>query len=474
MTATLHDVNGVVAGRLHGDGDVVVTGATHDSRVVERGFLFCCVPGANVDGHDFAPRALDAGAAALLVERSVTDAVPEILVADVRSVMGLAAAEVHDRPSDELTVIGVTGTNGKSSVVQLVADIWTAAGHRPEVYGTLTGARTTPEATELQQRLRASCDRRTDTVALEVSSHALALSRVAGTRFAAAIFTNLGHDHLDFHGDMASYFEAKASFFTPDHTDLAIVNRDDAWGARLAERVASTPGVELVTYGLDDATDLLIDGPTSRFTWRGHTVDLQLAGLHNVANALAAATAAASLGLDTDVIADALCATVPVRGRFELIDVGQGFTLAVDYAHTPDALGAVLGAARQVTAGRVIAVFGCGGDRDQEKRPEMGAVVDLAADVAVVTSDNPRHEDPQAIIDAVVAGMSGGPGGGPRSKVLVEPDRRTAIAVALSEARAGDVVLIAGKGHETVQQVGDQELPFDDRQVALEELGALA
>lgn len=474
MSADVAAIAATSGGILRGESSTLVVAATHDSRAVVPGTLFCCVPGTNFDGHDFASKAIEDGATALLVERSVSDRVPEIVVPDVRAAMGLAAAEVYDRPSDELTVIGVTGTNGKSSIVQLAADVWSQAGHRAEIYGTLTGARTTPEATDLQRRLRASIDRRIDTVAIEVSSHALALSRVVGTRFAAAIFTNLGRDHLDFHHDMESYFEAKAELFTARYTDLAIINVDDPYGARIASRVADADGVELVEYGLADAGDLTIDGPISRFKWRGHDVVLQLAGQHNVANALGAATAASALGLDSNDIADALCATAPVRGRFELIDIGQPFTLAVDYAHTPDALEAVLNASRQVSAGKVIVVFGCGGDRDQEKRPEMGLVVDRGADIAVVTSDNPRSEDPLAIIDAITGGMTAGVGGQPASRVIVEPDRRDAIAAALAEAQAGDLVLIAGKGHEAVQLIGDQELPFDDRQVALEELGALS
>jgi UDP-N-acetylmuramoyl-L-alanyl-D-glutamate--2,6-diaminopimelate ligase len=388
--------------------------------------------------------------------------------------MGPAAAVVYDNPARELTVVGVTGTNGKSSIVQLIADIWTRAGHRAEIYGTLTGARTTPEAPDLQQRLRRSRDRRVEVVAIEVSSHALQLSRVAGTTFAAAIFTNLGRDHLDFHHDMESYFRAKASLFRPTFTDLAVVNVDDPYGRRLADEVEALDGITLAPYGLADAVGLEIDGPVSRFEWRGLPVTLQLAGRHNVSNALAAATAAAALGIDPIDIADALCGTEPVRGRFELIDVGQPFTLAVDYAHTPDALDAVLAASRQVAAGRVIVVFGCGGDRDQDKRPEMGLVVDRGADVAVVTSDNPRSEDPDAIIAAVVGGMTSGPAGGPSARVIVEPDRRAAILRAVAEAGPGDLLLIAGKGHETVQVIGDTEIPFDDRQVALDALGATA
>lgn len=459
-----------VAGDTGGGGDTLtITGITHDSRAVRPGWLFCCVPGATVDGHRFADAAIDAGAAALLVERSVTDRVPELRVGDVRAAMGPAAAALYGHPSTRLDVVGVTGTNGKSSVVQLIADIGDRAGRPSEIYGTLTGARTTPEGTDLQRNLRDSADGGAAMVAIEVSSHALSLSRVAGTRFAAAIFTNLGRDHLDFHQTMDRYFEAKATLFDPGYTSVAVVNLDDPHGAKLAERVRATPGIELAGYGLADAADLRIDGAVSHFTWHGNRIALPLAGRHNVANALAAATAARTLGIDDAAIVAALEATAPVRGRFELVDAGQPFTVAVDYAHTPDALAAVVETARQVSSDRVIVVFGCGGDRDQDKRPEMGRVVGRGADLAVVTSDNPRGEEPRAIIDAIVAGMAGG-GDDPMAEVLVEPDRRAAIEAALRAAGPGDVVLIAGKGHETVQVVGDEEFPFDDRQVAAEAL----
>ncbi|MDH3681861.1 MAG: UDP-N-acetylmuramoyl-L-alanyl-D-glutamate--2,6-diaminopimelate ligase [Acidimicrobiia bacterium] len=473
MTATIARVGQSIDAVLEGSGDGTLVGATHDSGAVEPGWLFCCVPGANVDGHEFAGVAIDAGASALLAERTVDDRVPQLIVADARSAMGPAAAEIYEHPSRELAVVGVTGTNGKSSVVQLIADIWSGAGHRAESYGTLTGARTTPEAPDLQRRLRESRTRGVEAVAIEVSSHALELHRVSGTRFAAAIFTNLGRDHLDFHHDMESYFRAKAALFDPRYTGTAVINVDDPYGRRLVAEVGRLDGIEVVPYELADAEGLVFDGPITRFTWQGHQVVLQLAGRHNVANALAAASAAVAAGIDTNDIADALCATQPVRGRFELIQVGQPFTLAVDYAHTPDALDAVLDASRQVAVGRVIVVFGCGGDRDQDKRPEMGLVVDRAADVAVVTSDNPRSEDPDRIIEDVVSGMTSGAGGGPAARIIVEPDRRKAIAAAVAAAGAGDLVLIAGKGHETVQLVGDREVPFDDRQVALEALGVV-
>jgi UDP-N-acetylmuramoyl-L-alanyl-D-glutamate--2,6-diaminopimelate ligase len=409
-----------------------------------------------------------AGAVALLVERRLALTVPQIQVADVRRAMGPAAATVYGHPSQAMTVIGVTGTNGKSSTVQLLAGIWSQAGHRAEVYGTLTGARTTPEAPDLQRQLRETLDRGVGVVAMEVSSHALELWRVAGTRFAAALFTNLGRDHLDFHKEMESYYRAKARLFEPSYTPVAVVNLDDAYGSRLAAELADGPGMTTIGYQLADAEDLQFDGAASHFRWRDSPVVLQLAGRHNVANALAAATTAAALGIDQDRIIEGLQAATPVRGRFEMIDAGQPFRLAVDYAHTPDALEAVIEAARATVPGRVVVVFGCGGDRDHDKRPEMGRVVHRRADVAIVTSDNPRSEDPQAIIASILDGMTGAGG-----QVEVEPDRRAAIARALALAEPGDLVLLAGKGHETVQIIGDEELPFDDRAVALEELGVI-
>lgn len=478
MTARLVDV-AAAAGARTGDGDgarpgVTVEAITHDSRAVAPGTLFCCVPGARADGHDFAPQAAAAGAVALLVERRLAIDLPQLVVGDVRRAMGPAASAVYGHPSQDLTVIGVTGTNGKSSTVALLAAIWEKAGQRAEVYGTLTGARTTPEAPDLQRQLRESRDGGVGVVAMEVSSHALELGRVGGTRFAAAVFTNLGRDHLDFHHDVESYYRAKARLFSPGYTDTAVVNLDDAHGRRLADELAAAGGMAVHGFALADAEGLRADGPVSRFAWRGHPVNLHLAGRHNVSNALAAATTAAALGLDPAPVVAALEDARPVRGRFELVDGGQPFHVVVDYAHTPDALEAVIAAAREVTGGKVIVLFGCGGDRDHDKRPEMGAVVARLADLAVVTSDNPRSEDPDDIIAAVLGGMAAAPHGIAGTRVRVEPDRGRAIALALSLAAPGDLVLLAGKGHETTQVIGDRTLPFDDRAVALEALGAHA
>ena len=395
---------------------------------------------------------------------------PQLLVPDVRAAMGLAAAEIHGWPARELTVIGVTGTNGKSTVVQLLSDIWTAAGEPSDLIGTMSGARTTPESTDLQRRVAAARDAGRGLVAMEVSSHALCFDRVVGTRFAAALFTNLGRDHLDFHGDLESYFLAKASLFSPELTEVGVVNRDDEHGARLLAELSQRGEIPVRDFGLADARDLEQKGPVTRFTWNGELVALPLAGRHNLSNALAAATAADVLGLDHSQIAAGLSAAVGVRGRFELVTTDRPFHVVIDYAHTPDALAAVLRACRDLADERVLAVFGCGGERDREKRPEMGRTVQDLADVAIVTSDNPRSEEPMAIIDAVTAGME------PRSdgSIHVEPDRRAAIGWALGAAENGDVVLIAGKGHETVQVIGDDAVPFDDRAVALEELEATA
>lgn len=466
MTATLGGViersgGAVLDGNDH-DLAMAIVDATHDSRQVKPGWLFFCVPGETVDGHRFAGAAEAAGAVALVVDHRLETDLPQILVDDVRAVMGPVSALVHGDPSHELTVVGVTGTNGKSSIVQLLADIWSQVGTRSDIIGTLVGARTTPEGPDLQRQFRNAVDRGLTAMAIEVSSHALALHRVDGTRFACAVFTNLTQDHLDFHRTMDDYFAAKARLFTPALSVASVINADDPYGLRLLAE-AEMPTTR---YSLADAEDLTFDGAVSRFRWRGLEVVLQLAGSHNVLNALAAAASAELLGMEAVDIADALCATSPVRGRFEAVDAGQPFHIAVDYAHTPDALRAALAAARQVAGeGRVLVVFGCGGDRDADKRADMGHIASQGADLTIVTSDNPRSEDPDKIIENILDGITD------RSGVVVEPDRQTAIATAVNAANDGDIVLIAGKGHETYQIIGDQRIDFDDRHAALIALG---
>ncbi len=463
-------LSGRSAAVLSGDGSVAIQAITHDSRLVRPGALFCCVPGALHDGHDFAAAAAADGAAALLVERLLDTpagvaALPQIQVPSVRAAMGPAAAEVFDRPSEHLDLIGVTGTNGKTSVVHLLGSVLASLGLQAETLGTLSGERTTPEGPELQATFADWVSRRVQAGAIEVSSHALAMRRVDGSRFRAAVFTNLGHDHLDYHETMPKYLAAKARLFSSEFTATSILNLDDPAGLSLAE----TTDTDVIGYSLADAGEIRTEGPISRFALDGHEVVLRLAGLHNVENALAAAAVARHLGYEASAIADALCAVSAPRGRFEFVNVGQPFHVIVDYAHKPEALSAVLSASRHVAKqNRVIVVVGCGGDRDKLKRPMMGKVAVQLSDLAILTSDNPRTEDPDAIIASMVEGSGRGP------EVLVEPDRRVAIEVAIAAAQPGDVVLVAGRGHETYQVVGDQSFPFDDREVAIDSLGSSA
>jgi len=445
----------VALDRVH--ATVEVSAVVHDTRAVTPGAMFCCVPGEHIDGHELAQAAAGAGAVALLVERPTGVGLAEVRVPSVRDALGPVAAGFWGHPSRHLDVVGVTGTSGKTTTTHLLGAVLEHAGRPTAVVGTLTGPRTTPEAPELQALLAAERAAGRTTIAMEVSSHALALGRVRATRFRVAVFTNLSHDHLDFHRDLDDYFEAKASLFTPSYADVAVVNADDPRGLVLLERSA----VPTEAYSLADLEDLEVGPGRSRFRWRGHQVALPLGGRFNVSNALAVASAAAHLGVEEVTIAEALSQAPPVPGRFEPVDEGQPFAVLVDYAHKPGALSGALAAAREAASGgRVILVFGAGGDRDPSKRPEMGEVAARLADRVLLTSDNPRGEDPLAIIHAVRAGM------GSTEGCTVEPDRATAIAIAVGEARDGDVVLIAGKGHETHQVVGGSELPFDDREVA--------
>ncbi len=457
-------------------GAVEVTSVAYDSRAVEPGAVFCCVTGSTVDGHDLAPAAVAGGAVALLCERHVDVEVPQVVVADVRAAMGVVASALHGHPSRQLEVVGITGTNGKTTTAHLLAAALEADGRPSATIGNLNalpgGPPNTPEGPELQRRLAALRDGGTRAVAMEVSSHALDQGRVLGTRFALAVFTNLSPDHLDHHGTMEAYFAAKARLFEPDLAAGAVVNRDDPRGRLLLDAAV----IPTEAYGLDDATEVEADLAGTTFTWRGERLRIPLPGMFNVSNALAAATAAAVLGAPVDAIARGFATAGSVPGRFELVAPGAPVGVVVDYAHTPDGLRQVLTAARGlVGGGRVVVVFGCGGDRDRAKRPVMGEVAAELADVVVVTSDNPRHEDPLAIIDGIVAGIPRVPGAGAPAPatIEVEPDRRGAIELALRSASAGDVVVIAGKGHETTQSIGGREIPFDDRLVAAELLGRL-
>ena len=447
-----------------------ITDVVIDSRDVGPGALFCCIRGARVDGHDLAAGAVAAGAVAVLADHEL-ELPPDaalVVVPDVRAALGPLAAAFHGHPSRQLTMIGITGTNGKTTVTHLLQSIYAAADRRAAVIGTLSSAPgqppTTPDAPALQARLAELVGGGVEVVAMEVSSHGLALRRVDGTTFAAAVFTNLSQDHLDVHRSMEEYFAAKARLFDPAFTGLAVVNLDDPRGRLLRDAAV----VRTVGYSLDDARDLELTLSGSTFVWRGTRLSVALAGRFNVANAVAAATVASELGVGIDAIAAGLAATGSVRGRFEVVDAGQPFGVVVDYAHTPDGLEQLLIAGRELVGpgAAVTVVFGAGGDRDPGKRPQMGAVVARLADRVVVTSDNPRGEAPLAIIDAIIGGMPD------RSRVDVEPDRRAAIALAVAGAAPGDLVLIAGKGHETTQTIGEHVLPFDDREVAIELLAS--
>jgi UDP-N-acetylmuramoyl-L-alanyl-D-glutamate--2,6-diaminopimelate ligase len=459
--------------------DLTVTSLAYDTRQVEAGALFFCVPGFSRDGHDFAPEAVRRGAAALVVERPLHLNVPEIKVASARAAMAPAAAAFYGDPTARLQLVGVTGTNGKTTTAFLIRALLEAAGRHTGLLGTVTSViggeeraveRTTPEAIDLQRTFREMLDRGDVACTMEVSSHALALHRVDAVHFAAAVFTNLTQDHLDFHGTMEEYFQAKRRLFTTD-PGVSVINVDDTYGARLASELQ-----QAITFALDRdatyrATGVRTDITGSCFVVHApdgdHELSSPLRGRFNVYNVLGAFAVARALGVPAAAAARAIERAGQVPGRFQTVDEGQDFAVLVDYAHTPDSLENVLQAARGLTEGRVHVVFGCGGDRDRGKRPIMGEIAKRLADRVIVTSDNPRSEDPEAIIAEILAGT------GPEVEHNVE--RRDAIAEAISGADPGDVVVIAGKGHEQGQEFeGGRKLPFDDVTVVREALRGLA
>ncbi len=473
---------------LRGSADLDIRSIELDSRRVGGGALFVCLEGLASDGHDFAAAAVNQGAVALVVQHPVEAAATQVLVRDPREAMARLAAAFHGNPSRALRLVGVTGTNGKTTVTHILRGLAEEAGEAAEVMGTLGSSSagtyrptgfTTPEAPELQRSLREAVDRGVRWIAMEVSSHALAQKRVFGTDFAAVIFTNLTRDHLDYHGDMRAYLEAKALLFDragrgSEGEAVAVINFEDAAGRELARRATG----KVVGYGFaEDAQYRALDvrsGPGGTLYALAtpqdrHEVRLPLLGRFNILNALAAQAAGIEAGLPVEAAVAGVRRVPSVRGRMEAVRGSQPFLVLVDYAHTPDALAHALETTRGLTAGRLTVVFGCGGDRDRGKRPEMGEIAARLADRAVVTSDNPRHEDPQAIIDAILAGARGGP-----AELWTEPDRAAAIHRALEASESGDAVLIAGKGHENYQIVGDERRPFDDRDIAariLREIG---
>jgi UDP-N-acetylmuramoyl-L-alanyl-D-glutamate--2,6-diaminopimelate ligase len=487
----------LLAGRLPGlrelppagAGAVEVGSLAYDSRAAGPGSLFFCVTGFRSDGHDFAPDAVRSGAAALVVERPLGLGVPEVLVESARAAMAPLAASFYGHPDRDLSVLAVTGTNGKTTTAYLMRALLEATGTQCGLLGTVKSvigghdrevARTTPEAIDLQADLRAMLEGGDRACAIEVSSHALTLGRADALEFAAAVFTNMTRDHLDFHDSMEDYFQAKRLLFVPSAGPApraSVLNVADPYGRRLAQEV---PGA--ITFAVDEPADYVARGlrcgrQGCEFTlsWPGgeREVSLPMPGRFNVANALAALAAVHALGADLDSLIAELERGVRVPGRFEPVDEGQGFAVLVDYAHTPDSLENVLRAARELTgedarAGRVICVFGAGGDRDRGKRPLMGEIAARLADVVIVTSDNPRSEQPEAIIKEILHGSAGAGG------VQAITDRREAIVRAVASARASDVLVIAGKGHEQGQEFADAvKLPFDDVTVAREALAAL-
>ncbi|MGN6586888.1 MAG: UDP-N-acetylmuramoyl-L-alanyl-D-glutamate--2,6-diaminopimelate ligase [Solirubrobacterales bacterium] len=470
-------VAGLPGARIVGDASVEISELVYDSRKAGPGTLFFCVVGEKRDGHEFGPRVVEEGATALVVERELTElAVPQVVVPDSRAAMAPVAARFWRDPTADLRVVGVTGTNGKTTTAFLIREILQAADFRCGLLGTVKMVvggvekevvRTTPEAIELQATFRQMLDGGDEACAMEVSSHALTLHRADAIHFEVALFTNLTQDHLDFHATMEEYFLAKRKLFETG-PKTAIVNVDDPYGRRLAEEF------ECVTFSAEgneadySARDVSFDAAGSSFSVGEMRLRTLLPGHFNVANALGAFAAAEAMGVGAEIAAAGLARAGRVPGRFEPIDEGQGFAVLVDYAHTPDSLENVLRAARRLTEGRVISVFGAGGDRDRDKRPKMGRAGAELADFVLITSDNPRSEDPQAIVADVKAGAKGD------ARVEVEVDRRTAIAQALAYARPGDTVVIAGKGHEQGQEFeGGRKIPFDDREVAREELRKL-
>ena len=442
-----------------GNGSTVVSGLTQDSRSVEPGDVYCCVRGRSVDGHRFIPDAIQRGAVAVLVDSPVEiiDAgIVVVSVSNVREVLGLIASRAFAFPASSLTMVGITGTNGKTSTAEILASILRADGKKVAVFGTLTGERTTPEAIDLQAQLAEARDAGVTHVVMEVSSHALDQARVKGIEFAVGVLTNITRDHLDYHGTEENYFAAKAKLFEPGVSRIGVVNSDDLRG-RLLMDVGAIP---MRSYSHGDALDPVVMVSRVEFTWNGVKFSIPMGGRFTLMNSLAAITAADELQIPHDSMVAGCASLEGVPGRFESIANDLGIGIIVDYAHTPDGLAEVLTSARALSSERVIVVFGCGGNRDHGKRPLMGDVAHRLADVVIVTSDNPRTENPALIIEDVIAGMPQDHG------AFMIIDRADAIASAISSARRGDIVVIAGKGHEATQDIGGVLTPFSDVEVA--------
>lgn len=468
---TVSALAGLAGGVVVGDSDPVVSDVTHDSRRVAAGSLYVALRGEHADGHSFVPGAVDAGAVAVCVDHQISTPVPQLVVDDTRDVLGDLASAVHDFPSADIDVVGVTGTNGKTTVTHYVESIAATSGVAVGLVGTIhtraadksvPATLTTPEASDFQRLLAGMREDGVTLVAAEVSSHALEFGRVKGTRFAVAAFTNLSQDHLDFHGDMDSYLAAKKRLFTEYEVGTSVINIDDEAGAAIADGHQG----DLLTVGGDGdiaVLDLTASGTGSRVRlrtpWGTATVDTPVLGEFNVANLALAAACSLAVGIGFDDVVAGMARVASVPGRFEVVSGDDPITVIVDYAHTPQGVATAVETGRRLSGGRVIALLGAGGDRDRRKRPAMGQALSRA-DVAVVTSDNPRTEDPSAIAAAVISGMDR------ESGHLLEIDRKAAIDLAIAAAEDGDIVLILGRGHEPTQDLGTTTVPFDDREVA--------
>ena len=484
----LRDLAARVPGaEVSGDASVAVTAVTHDSRKAGPGSLFVAIRGTSLDGNQFVEAARKKGAAAIASEEPPRPGAPWLRVLDAREALATLSAEMLGRPGEALRLVGVTGTNGKTTTTYLIDAALRAAGYKTGLVGTVQyrigdrlteASRTTPESSDLQALFREMVEEGCDHAVLEVSSHSLELKRVHGCAFQVAVFTNLTRDHLDFHGDMERYFLAKRRLFDTylRKDGHALINLDDD---RAPELIAASRG-RVWTYSLNggpadlQASDIRLSLDATRFRARTPAGEFEvrtpLLGRFNVDNVLAALGAALALGLDPPTALRGISSVAGVPGRLERVQAGQDFTVVVDYAHTDDALKNLLETVRELKPRRLITVFGCGGDRDRTKRPLMGAVAARLSDVVVVTSDNPRSEPPEAILEEIQKGMNGGH----RAERHAIVDRREAIVRALEMARAGDAVVIAGKGHETYQVLRDRTIPFDDRQIAREVLTRLA
>jgi UDP-N-acetylmuramoyl-L-alanyl-D-glutamate--2,6-diaminopimelate ligase len=449
-----------IVATIIGDKNVVVTGITQDSRNVESGDILCCVRGDSFDGHQFIGEAISRGAVAVLVDHfddSIDSSVPQIVVTDVREILGRVASAVFRHPASSLKMVGITGTNGKTSTAAILGTLIEAHGGSVYVMGTLTGARTTPESIDLHAQLRSCVDAGIDHVVMEVSSHALEHHRVAGIVFDVAVFTNLGHDHLDFHGTMDNYFAAKRKLFTSELARVAVVNGDDVYGYQLHKEAV----IPTSTFSLANVRDVEVTASHVSFTWNNLGVRLPIGGSYAVISALAAMNAARELGVPDEHIVAGCASVQTVSGRFELVPNDVDIDVVVDFAHTPEALEGLLVNAREIARGRLIVVFGCGGDRDNAKRPRMGGIASRGADVVIVTSDNPRSEDPDRIIAEVISGVE-------VNHALVSSivNREKAIESAILGAKRGDMVVIAGKGHETTQEANGVLTPSSDVLIA--------